>query len=278
MKRVLITGAAGTLGRVLRERLPAHLAAQAPGQEWRFRFSDLAEMAPATAAERRQGCDFMRCDLADAQAVHALLEDVHAVVHLGGRSTESGWNELIASNLVGVINLYEAARRRGSERVLLASSNHAIGLYRRSERLDHRSAARPDSRYGVCKAFGEDLAFLYAHKHRVSSLCMRIGSCVEQPHNARMLASWLSYGDLLRLVTMGLMADYRYEIVYGVSANRRAWWDNRRAQELGYRPEDDAEAYAAELQHAVSASAVAETFQGGHFAAEEFEGDIDAIR
>jgi uronate dehydrogenase len=277
MKRVLVTGAAGALGQVLRGRLPAHLAAQAPAQGWRFRFSDLAEMAPATEAERLSGSEFMRCDLADAAAVFALLEGIDAVVHLGGRSTEGAWGDLVAANLVGAINLYEAARQQRTDRVLFASSNHAVGLYRRSDYIDHAAPARPDSRYGVTKAFGEDLAWLYAHKHRVKSLCLRIGSCVERPHNARMLSTWLSYGDLLRLVTMGLLADYRYDIVYGVSANRRAWWDNRRALELGFRPEDDAEAFAAELNEHVSPSEIAEAFQGGNFAAVEFEGDPHAL-
>jgi uronate dehydrogenase len=281
MKRVLVTGAAGALGRVLRERLPAHLAAQlpaqAPGAAWCFRFSDRAEMAPATPAETAAGSELVRCDLAQAADVRALLQGVHAVVHLGGRATEAPWAELISANLVGLINLYEAARVQGTERVLFASSNHAAGLYRRSQPIDHTAGARPDSRYGVTKAFGEDLAWLYAHKHGVKSLCLRIGSCAERPRNARMLATWLSYGDLLRLVAMGLVADYQHDIVYGVSANRAAWWDNRRAFALGYQPQDDAEAYADEVRGVVSASPVAEIFQGGHFAADEFEGDADLI-
>ncbi len=277
MKRVLVTGAAGALGRVLRDRLPGHLATHEPGTAWCLRWSDLAEMAPLSPQEAAAGCELVRCDLADAAAVHALLDGVDAVVHLGGYSVEGPWSTLLGANIVGLINLYEAARVQGTGRVLFASSNHAIGLYRRSERIDHRAGARPDSRYGVTKAFGEDLAWLYAHKHRVASLCLRIGSCVEKPRNARMLATWLSHGDLLRLVTMGLVAEYRYEIVYGVSANRDGWWDNRRAIELGYRPEDDASRFDDELRGVLSASPVAEAFQGGNFAAEEFEGDADAL-
>ncbi len=274
MTRVLVTGAAGALGRVLRQRLPAHLAAQAPGTAWRFRFSDLSEMAPADEAERRAGSEFVRCNLMHADDVQQLLQGVDAVVHLGGRATEGRWDELIGPNLVGTINLYEAARVQRTDRVLFASSNHAVGLYRRDEPIDHHAPPRPDSRYGVSKAFGEDLAWLYAHKHRVRSLCLRIGSCTERPRNARMLATWLSHGDWLRLVAMGLVADYRYEIVYGVSANRRAWWDNRRAFELGYRPEDDAEAFAAELASQRADSELAERYQGGHFVADDFDGEV----
>jgi uronate dehydrogenase len=276
-RRVLVTGAAGQLGRVLRERLPAHMAEHHAASGWRWRFSDLAEMAPLDPAEQAAGHEAVRCDLADAHGVRALLEGVDAVVHLGGCSVEAPWPTLIAANLVGAIHVYEAARAQGTERVVFASSNHAIGLYRRTQHIDHHALPRPDSRYGISKAFGEDLAWLYAHKHRVKSLCLRIGSCVEQPRNARMLATWLSHGDLLRLVAMGLVADYRYEIVYGVSANRDAWWDNRRAHELGYRPQDDASAWTAALAGVGGTSAIADAFQGGHFAADEFEGHPDDI-
>jgi uronate dehydrogenase len=270
-QRILLTGAAGALGRVLRERLPAQLAQQHPDTLWQWRFSDLAEMTPLTAEEDDAGCELVRCDLADAPAVNLLLRGVDAVIHMGGFSVEGPWDTLLSANVVGLINLYEAARVAGTERVVFASSNHAIGFYRRGQRIDHLSSPRPDSRYGLTKAFGEDLAWLYAHKHRVRSLCLRIGSCVEKPRNARMLSTWLSHGDLLRLVTVGLKADYRYDIVYGVSANRDSWWDNRRAHELGYAPQDDASAWTAELRGVTSASAVAEQFHGGNFAAEEFD-------
>jgi uronate dehydrogenase len=275
-QRVLLTGAAGQLGRVLREGLPAQLAAAHPGTAWHWRLSDRTEMAPLSAAEQAAGTELAPCDLADAPAVTALLHGIDAVVHMGGFSVEGPWPTLASANLLGPIHLYEAARAAGTQRIVFASSNHAIGLYRRDERIDHRASPRPDSRYGLTKAFGEDLAWLYAHKHRVRSLCLRIGSCVEKPRNARMLSTWLSHGDLLRLVSVGLVADYRFEIVYGVSANRRSWWDNRRAFELGYRPQDDAEVYAAELQQKLSDSAIAEAFQGGHFAADEFESDWHA--
>lgn len=271
-RRVLLTGAAGQLGRLLRERLPAHLARTHSDTTWRWRFSDLAEMAPLSAAESTAGSELVRCDLADASAVNQLLQGVDAVIHMGGFSVEGPWSTLLSANIVGLINLYEAARGAGTERVVFASSNHAIGFYRRGQRIDHLASPRPDSRYGVTKAFGEDLAWLYAHKHRVKSLCLRIGSCVEQPRNARMLSTWLSYGDLLRLVTVGLVADYRYDIVYGVSANRDNWWDNRRAQALGYTPQDDASVWAGDLQGVAGASPLADEFQGGHFAADEFDG------
>jgi uronate dehydrogenase len=276
-RRLLVTGAAGALGRVLRERLAAHLASTWGEGTWTLRWSDRAEMAPLSAPESAAGHELVRCDLADAAVVSDLLAGVHSVIHLGGFSVEGSWDVLASANLLGVIHLYEAARRHGCDRVLFASSNHAIGFYRRGTRIDHRSPPRPDSRYGVTKAFGEDLGWLFAHKHGVRSFNMRIGSCVEAPRNARMLSTWLSYGDFLRLLDVGLRADYRYEIVYGVSANAASWWDNRRAIELGYAPQDDASTWTETLRSRVSDQPVAELFHGGHFAADEFEGRVDEL-
>ena len=259
IERVLITGAAGALGGELRRRLKD-----------RFRYLRLSDRAALPDPE--QGEDFVRCDLADGPAVEALLADVDAVVHLGGQATEGDWPTVLNSNIVGCYNLWEAARKAGSERILFASSVHAVGLHRRSARLDETTPARPDGRYGLSKAFGEDLACLYAHKHGIKAFCMRIGSCFPAPQDARMLSSWLSYDDFERLVMVGLGANYLYEIVYGASANTRGWWDNARAFALGYAPEDDAEVYAADLADAVSDDPVAERYQGGSFAAAEFTG------
>jgi uronate dehydrogenase len=277
-RRVLVTGAAGQLGQVLRHRLAQHLSAKhAALGSWRLRWSDRSEMTPLSPQEESEGHDLVRCDLTDAAAVNALLDGVDAVVHLGGQSVEADWDALLKANFLGLINLYEAARQRGTDRVLFASSNHAIGLYRREQCLDHTSSPRPDSRYGVSKAFGEDLAWLYAHKHRVRGFCMRIGSCTAEPRNARMLSTWLSHDDLLRLVATGLVADYRHEIVYGVSANRDSWWDNSRAYALGYSPKDDASAWDQALGGITSDNPITEAFQGGNFAAVEFEGDPHSV-
>jgi uronate dehydrogenase len=258
--RLLITGAAGNLGRVLRARLA--------GAFPRLRLSDIAEMAPAGAGE-----EVVRCDLGDGEATAALCREVDAIVHLGGRSTEAPWPEIQRTNICGAVNLWEAARLAGVRRIIFASSNHVVGLYRRSQSLDHRVQPRPDSRYGLAKAFGEDLAALYALKHGISALCIRIGTCVPRPSNARMLSTWLSHGDFEQLIRIGLTADYRFEIVYGISRNRRAWWDNSNAYRLGYAPQDDAEAYAAELAGRTNADPLAERFQGGDFVPPDFTGD-----
>ena len=161
--------------------------------------------------------------------------------------------------------------------MLFASSNHAIGLYRRSQRIDHTAPARPDGRYGLSKAFGEDLAALYAYKFGVRGFCIRIGTCFPEPMNARALSTWLSYADLERLLKVGLTANYIYEIVYGVSRNTRSWWDNSNAYRLGYDPQDNAEVFAEKLAEVRQQGPDRGGLSGGSFVAREFVGDPSRI-
>lgn len=263
-QRVLLTGAAGNLGRELRTRLA--------GRFPMLRLSDLAEMAPAGPGE-----EVVRCDLADAGAVAELCRDVDAILHFGGQATEAGWDKVLAANIAGAINLWEGARLAGVRRIVFASSNHAIGMHRRSTTIDHRAMAAPDGRYGLSKAFGEDLAALYAYKHGISALCIRIGSSFAEPADARQLSTWMSFADLGRMVEVGLTADYTYEIVYGVSDNSRSWWDNSNAERLGYRPADSADRFIETHIGKTTDDPIAELTQGGTFSSSEFTGDPDAL-
>jgi uronate dehydrogenase len=260
IERILITGAAGRLGSAMRRQFRGH-----------FSLLRLSDIAPIEAAEA--GEEVVPCDLGDAAAVEALCRDIDAIVHFGGCPRETNWPGILQSNIVGAINLWEGARKGGVDRVIFASSNHTVGLYRRSQRIDHESLPRPDSRYGLSKAFGEDLAALYAYKHGVRGFCMRIGSCVTMPNNVRALATWLSHADLERLVRVGLTADYTFEIVYGVSRNTRCWWDNSNAYRLGYDPQDNAEAFAAQVSDIKGTDPLEEEFQGGAFVPPEFTAD-----
>lgn len=264
ISRVLITGAAGSLGRMLRARFA--------GQFDLLRLSDVVPMAPAGVGE-----EVVQCDLGDEAAVHALCTDIDAIVHLGGQATEAPWPVVHKANILGAIHLWEGALKAGVDRVLFASSNHAVGLWRRTDRLDHTDPPRPDGRYGLSKAFGEDISQLYAYKHGVRGFCMRIGSCFPKPRDERMLATWMSYDDCERLVRTGLFADYTYEIVYGISRNTRAWWDNSNAYRLGYDPKDNAEIFAGELVGQVTDNPINEAFQGGGFVGPEFVGDPSRI-
>lgn len=262
--KILITGAAGALGRALRERLQGRYAL--------LRLSDRAAMAPAAAGE-----ETVVAELTDAAAVARQCTGIDAIVHLGGQSVEGTWDQVIQANLIGAINLYEGARLAGVDRVLFATSNHAIGFYRRTQRIDHAAPPRPDSRYGLSKAFGEDLSQYYALKHGIRGFCMRIGSCTEPPVNERMLSTWQSYDDFARLVTVGLEADYTYEIVYGVSRNTRSYWDNANAYRLGYDPKDNAETFARELEGKVQPHPLDEALQGGQYISPDYTGKPDWI-
>ena len=166
-----------------------------------------------------------------------VTEGVDAIVHLGGYSVEGPWEDILQANIVGCYNVFEAARSNGVKRIIFATSNHAVGFYRRDETIDDRVYPKPDSRYGVSKVFGEALGSLYADKYGMEVFCMRIGNVGERPLDKRRLAIWLSPRDCAQLVTIGVEhPEIRFEIVYGVSGNNRSWYDNSNAFRLGYLP------------------------------------------
>jgi uronate dehydrogenase len=267
MQRVLITGAAGGIGRRLR--------ADIRGLYPIVRLSDRAALDPAGPGE-----EVMLADLADLAACEAICEGVDGIIHLGGQGVEADWETVLQANIVGCYNLFEAARRQGVRRVVFATTNHVIGFYRRTQRIDHNVPPRPDSRYGVSKAFGEALGRLYADKHGLGVLNIRIGNYGDCPLDRRRLSIWISPRDFLQLCRIGLEhTDLHYEIVYGASENDRTWWDNANAYRLGYRPQDEAEPFAPEIlaDEAEPTDLVAELFQGGPFCSAEFTGDPDRI-
>ncbi|MBS7777555.1 NAD(P)-dependent oxidoreductase [Acidovorax sp. CCYZU-2555] len=255
-QRLLLTGAAGGLGRELRTRLKAYSQV--------LRLSDIADLgAPA------QGEELHPARLEDADAVLELLNGVDAVVHLGGVSTEQPWDSILQANIVGAYNLYEAARKQGVRRVVFASSNHVTGFYRQDQVVSVRDPARPDGLYGLSKAFGEDLSRFYFDRYGIETVCLRIGSSFPEPRNRRMLATWLSYDDLERLIIASLTAPVvGHSIIYGMSDNTTAWWDNNGTQHIGYRPQDTSEPYRGQLEAAeplLDHGDPAVIFQGGPF-------------
>lgn len=253
--RLLLTGAAGALGRVLRASLKPLAKI--------LRISDIAVLDPAVAGE-----EVIRCDLADGAGVGALLVGVDAVVHMGGISVEGPWEPILAANIMGLHNLYEAVRKNGVKRVIFASSNHAIGFNPRSRRIDANDPARPDGNYGVSKAFGEALSRFYWDRYGIETVCLRIGSSFPEPKDRRMLITWLSYGDMAELVRCALTAPkVEHTIVFGASANRDSWWDNKHAAHLGWTPKDSSEPFRARMEALppVDPSDPAERFQGGGY-------------
>jgi uronate dehydrogenase len=184
------------------------------------------------------------------------------------------------ANIVGCYNLFEAARRHGVKRIVFASSNHVVGFYRRKRRIGTNALVRPDSRYGVSKAFGEALGAYYADKFGLRVLCIRIGNFTDKPADIRRMSIWISPDDLVQLIRIGLEhPDLRYEVVYGASDNARGWWDNEAAFRLGYRPIGRAEDYLAHAlagQEKLPADPIGDEFEGGPFCSAEFVGDPKA--
>lgn len=257
-KKLLMTGAAGGVGKALRPFL-ADFAETVT-------LSDITAIDDMAAHER-----FVRCDLADRAAVADLLDGVDGIIHLGGISVEKPFDMILRGNILGCYNLFEAARQNGRPRIVFASSNHVVGYYRRDERLDSTAAPKPDSLYGVSKAFGEDLASMYFEKFGQECLSVRIGSCFEKPTNPRMLATWLAVEDLADLCARAFEAPrLGNAIVFGASDNEETWWDNRNAAFLGWKPKHG----SAKWRAGVIANAAPEDpedpaviYQGGAFAA-----------
>lgn len=264
LDRLLLTGAAGGLGKVLRERLRPYAAV--------LRLSDIAGMAPAAGAHE----EVVPCDLADKQAVDALVAGCDAVVHLGGVSVERPFEEVLEANIKGVFHLYEAARRHGVKRVVFASSNHVIGFHKQTETLDANAQRRPDGYYGLSKSFGEDVAQFYFDRHGIETVSIRIGSSFPEPLNRRMMSTWLSYRDLTTLVEKALFTpEVGHTIVYGMSANKEVWWDNRGAARLGFVAQDTSEVFRdkVEAQPPVAPTDPNAIYQGGGFTAQGPFGD-----
>ncbi|MFJ9027006.1 NAD-dependent epimerase/dehydratase family protein [Streptomyces sp. NPDC102274] len=235
-RTVLLTGAAGGLGTLMRGLLPAY------GYELRLFDATPIEGEP----------DAITADLADTEALREAVRGVDAIIHLAGISLESTFDKILRANIEGTYNLYEAARAEGIGRTVFASSNHAVGFTPRPRGDDRLipidTPRRPDTLYGLSKCFGEDLAQLYWDLHGLETVSVRIGSCFLEPNSVRMLSVWLSPGDCARLFHAALTAeDVGHSVVYGSSANTRLWWDLTSARALGYEPRDDSERYAEKL-------------------------------
>jgi uronate dehydrogenase len=253
-KRLLLTGAAGALGRVLRPAMRGHASV--------LRVSDIQPMEASGSDE------VVVCDLADKAGTDALVAGCDAIVHLGGISVERPFEEIIESNIRGSFHLYEGARRHGVKRVVFASSNHVVGFHPQDEHLETDCERRPDGYYGISKAFGEDLSRFYFDRYGIETVCLRIGSAYAAPKDQRMLSTWLSFADLEALVARSLLApDVGHLIAYGVSANPSVWWSNAKAAaRLGFEPRDTSAAFkdSGALPAALPGSPEAR-FQGGSF-------------
>ncbi len=264
-RRIVLTGAAGGIGTMIRPLLAPLYSGLV--------LSDRVQPANLLAGET-----FVAADLAKPDEVAAAVKGAHSVIHLGGFSVEGPWETILQANIIGCYNLFEASRLAGVKRVVFASSNHAVGFYPRRRKIRTDVTVRPDSRYGVSKAFGEALGALYADKHGMAVTCLRIGNVGPRPLDVRRLSIWISPEDIVQLIRIGLdHPDIRFDILYGASDNEASWWDNSRARQLGYRPTGRAEdhrAHAVAEQEKVGRDPVGDLFQGGSFCSVEFTNDV----
>lgn len=263
-KPVLLTGAAGALGRQIAPVLAA--------AGWTLRLTDIVEYPEALP----KGTSFVRADLNDGPAILRQAEGCGAILHFGGISVDRPFEEVIGPNIRGLYHVYEAARREKA-RVIFASSNHAIGFHERAETLDHDCQFRPDSYYGLSKAYGELMGRLYWDKHGVENVNIRIGSSFPEPINARMLATWLSYADLVRLVARCVLAPRTGSaVIWGASDNSRSFWRTDARELVGWEPQDSADTFAGQLADKVSGDPVEERYQGGGYCSVEYSRDEPA--
>ena len=236
MTTILLTGAAGRMGGMLRPRLAR------AGRL--LRLLDTGDLTPGPAEE------FVRASVTDLDAMASACAGVSAVIHLAGIAEEAPWEQIAAANIHGSYVAFEAATRAGVGRVILASSNHAVGFTPRSAYpVPDYAFPAPDSYYGVSKVTGEALAALYHYRHGLDAICVRILSCRQRPETVRQLSTWLSPADAGRLFEVCLSAPAPgFRVIFGVSANTRGGWVSlAEARALGYEPRDDAEAFAADV-------------------------------
>ena len=226
---VLITGAAGAIGRALR----AHLRVR-----YKLRLLDIVP------AEPQDGEEGIVADCGDAAATTHAARGMDAIVHLAVDPKTRGAPERAWRDIAATWTVFEAARIAGITRMVFASSNHAAGMGTVADALAGGPVPRPDSLYGICKVTGEAIARHHVDKHGMTALCMRIGSYRPAPKNPRELFTWISPRDMAQLIECGLTQNaLRYAVVCGFSGNTRLPRRDPQWEAIGYKPQDDAERF-----------------------------------
>ena len=256
--RVLVTGAAGSIGRGVTVGLAD-------------RGHEVVGLDLVPAPDGQDGRWYV-VDCTDPDAVRAVVAEqpLDAIVHLAGHPDEGSLTGSFDSHVVTTAALLDAAVAHDVPRVVYASSNHAVGRTPRTDLLSVDVRPRPDTFYGVAKVAAEALLSLYADRYGLDTLACRIGSFGPEPTSVRQLSTWLSHDDCVRMVEACLTAPAPgFAVLYGISANTRAWWDLEPGRALGYRPMDDAEAFADRVEPALADAAEA-AHVGGPFTGEPY--------
>lgn len=260
--RVALTGAAGSLAADILPGLVDH----------GYQIVAIDTRRPTTTGDRIR---WVQCSINDRDALATALTGCDAVVHLAGIPLEDDWERLLTVNIDGTQAVLDTARRCHISRVVLASSIHAAGYVAVPDDRGYVPddvPARPNTFYGVSKAAGEALGSLYHDRYGLDVICLRIASRCARPENERMLSTWLSPADALRLFEAALTVPTPgFRLVWGVSANSRSYLSPAGGREIGYHPSDNAEFFTQELHDAacrdpqVAASEWDRRFIGGVF-------------
>tara|TARA_B110000971_G_C19878022_1_gene439368 strand:+ start:65 stop:913 length:849 start_codon:yes stop_codon:yes gene_type:complete len=277
IKKILITGGSGLCGNVLYAGLSKY--------GYNIKSCDIqTNLSPAAKSLNiKRNQKIQKIDLRNMSQVLKATKGIDAVIHFGGiarhKPSEDKYKNIINHNIIGTYNVFEASRVNNVKRVIFASSAHVMGFHDRRKKLDEKSLFRPDSHYGVSKCLGETLANLYADKFNIKSMNIRIGSVLPKPTDKRFLSTWISYRDLVQLVNVGLKTKKLHcSSVYGVSKNKRSWWNNKNAYKLGYKPKDNAEKFfKSKLTFNESKDTIGLKFHGGVFTSDCFKGNLKNI-
>ncbi|KQY64654.1 NAD-dependent epimerase/dehydratase family protein [Nocardioides sp. Root140] len=256
--RVLVTGAAGSIGQVVTLGLLD-------------RGHEVIGLDRMPAPDGFEGV-WHTADCADADAVLDAFaaQPVEGVVHLAGHPEEASLPDSLTSHVVTTAALLDAMVAHQVRRMVYASSNHAVGRTPRRDLVSDDALPRPDTFYGVGKVAAEALLALYADRYDLDAVACRIGSFLPEPSTTRHLSTWLSHDDGVRMIEAALTATAPgFAVLYGISANTRAWWDLAPGRALGYEPQDDAERWAARIPSRPEDDAEA-AHVGGPFALEQF--------
>lgn len=251
-KRILLLGAAGRIGKILR-----------PGLKDPNRILRLVDIAPLGKAASDE--EIFDANILEPVSLEKSMQGVDCIIHLAGYPEEAPWEVILPANINGTFNVFEAARKTGVKRIIFASTNRVVSFYRRDRSIDTSMPPRPEGLYSASKVFCEGLARLYADKYGISVACLRIGSFEEKPKEPRHLITWVSHRDLTHLVDCCLKAPYfHFLTIFAVSANTRNKWHSPDAKKVGYHPVDNAEDYADALKN-MPEDEISKQFNGGKF-------------
>ncbi len=261
--KIVLTGASGRLGSYLREPLSKIT-------------KKLVSTDKIKIGKTLNNEVFKKLKLENFKDVNKILKKTDILVHFGAYSNEGPFQEILESNILGAYNLWKCAEKNKIKRVIFASSIHSVGMYKVNQTIDHKVMQKPDTFYGLSKSFGENIAQMYWDKCGIECLCIRILSCAKVT-SKRSLSTWLSYDDLIRIVIQSIkMKKLGFEIIYGVSKNKRSTINNTNAtKKLNIKITDNAEKFVKKLEKNVNIkkNKPGDQYLGGPFSIAKLESD-----